>query len=50
VSSADDNGPGTFAYPTDGAFHAGAFDLIAAHHHDALVPPLDGVGDEGAAE
>jgi glucoamylase len=23
----DDNGPGTFAYPTDAAFHAGAFDL-----------------------
>ena len=23
----DDNGPGNYAYPTDGAFHAGAFDL-----------------------
>src|SRR3954468_21617280 len=23
----DDNGPGTYQYPTDGAFHAGAFDL-----------------------
>jgi carbohydrate-binding DOMON domain-containing protein len=23
----DDNGPGTYAYPTDAAFHAGAFDL-----------------------
>jgi glucoamylase len=23
----DDNGPGTFTYPTDSAFHAGAFDL-----------------------
>ncbi len=23
----DDNGPGKYAYPTDGAFHAGAFDL-----------------------
>lgn len=25
--SGDDNGPGNYAYPTDGAFHAGAFDL-----------------------
>ena len=23
----DDNGPGNYAYPTDGAFHAGAFDI-----------------------
>jgi glucoamylase len=25
--SADDNGPGTYQYPTDASFHAGAFDL-----------------------
>jgi glucan 1,4-alpha-glucosidase len=25
--SGDDNGPGNYAYPTDSAFHAGAFDL-----------------------
>jgi glucoamylase len=25
--SGDDNGPGTYQYPTDAAFHAGAFDL-----------------------
>jgi glucoamylase len=25
--SGDDNGPGTYAYPTDSAFHAGAFDV-----------------------
>src|SRR5204863_5733015 len=25
--SGDDNGPGTYQYPTDASFHAGAFDL-----------------------
>src|SRR5205823_12317753 len=25
--SGDDNGPGTYAYPTDSSFHPGAFDL-----------------------
>src|SRR5262249_33129041 len=24
----DDNGPGNYAYPTDSAFHAGAFDIL----------------------
>ena len=27
--SGDDNGPGNYAYPTDGDFHAGAFDIQA---------------------
>jgi glucoamylase len=27
----DDNGPGTFAYPTDSSFQHGAFDLLAMH-------------------
>src|SRR5262249_33524969 len=31
----DDHGPGNFAYPTDGAFHAGAFDLQRFHVFDA---------------
>jgi glucan 1,4-alpha-glucosidase len=31
----DDNGPGNFAYPTDGAFHAGAFDLQRFQVFDA---------------
>ena len=26
-ASSDDNGPGTYQYPTDASFHAGAFDL-----------------------
>ena len=31
----DDHGPGNFAYPTDGAFHAGAFDLQRFQVFDA---------------
>jgi carbohydrate-binding DOMON domain-containing protein len=31
----DDNGPGTYAYPTSGDFHAGAFDLEDFQIYDA---------------
>jgi glucan 1,4-alpha-glucosidase len=31
----DDHGPGNFAYPTDGAFHAGAFDIQRFQVFDA---------------
>jgi glucoamylase len=31
----DDNGPGTYAYPTDGAFHPGAYDLQQFQVYDS---------------
>jgi len=31
----DDNGPGTYAYPTDAAFHAGAFDIQEFQVYDS---------------
>src|SRR5262249_5489694 len=31
----DDNGPGNFAYPLNGAFHAGAFDIQRFQVYDA---------------
>jgi glucoamylase len=31
----DDNGPGTYAYPTDSAFHAGAYDLQQFQVYDS---------------
>jgi glucan 1,4-alpha-glucosidase len=33
--SGDDNGPGTYGYPTDTAFHAGAFDIERFQVYDA---------------
>jgi glucoamylase len=33
--SGDDNGPGNFAYPTDGSFHAGAFDITRFQVYDS---------------
>jgi glucan 1,4-alpha-glucosidase len=44
----DDNGPGTYVYPTNGAFTAGAFDITALDVYDAgdtvnFVVSLDGV-------
>ena len=33
--SGDDNGPGTYAYPTAGDFHAGAYDLQAFQVYDS---------------
>ena len=33
--AADDNGPGTYAYPTAADFHAGAYDLQAFQVYDS---------------
>jgi glucoamylase len=34
-ASGDDNGPGTYAYPTDAAFHPGAYDLQQFQVYDS---------------